>query len=135
MGKGVFVQKVEIIPKEIFWNNKRIKFKEAWLEKQSKIEYSLLFFKREIIGTKDKLCFTLNDNDVINKSSRLFFVIGDSGKGVDMQLSGDSVVFETDIDINELSLIQMSLIDNWKQDRKKDITIKVRTTEKTKGST
>jgi len=115
-----------IEPKVIEYKGHRIEFGEAWVEKRSKPSWFLVWIPYRQIKKGYKLCLTLKSGD---QESGGWFVIGDRGRSFGGSFSKGRPVLYTETlgqkdedDIIPTSL-QMSLIDNWKDPRPKNLTI------------
>ena len=122
-----------IEPKEIDYKGQRIEFGEAWVEKRSKPSWFLVWIPYRKIVKGYELCFTIKTgNELFRKFPSPWFVIGDRGKGVGSIILNpaplNGVLFWESIgekDAGEIipPSLEMSLIDNWKDPRPKNIKV------------
>ncbi|MES2838042.1 MAG: hypothetical protein V4667_11000 [Bacteroidota bacterium] len=120
--KNAFVRQLTIRPGFLKKDNLEIEFNECWIEQQTRIEYSWLFFKN-YIGTGDyNLCFNLKKNYPDMTFVDYFFVHQD-GHAFALNGSGNSNVFDHRVDKNLSGQIKISLVTGWKEKRDTSITI------------
>jgi hypothetical protein len=116
-----------IEPKVIDYKGHSIEFGEAWVEKRTKPSWFLVWIPYRKIMKGYELCFTLKSGD---QELVGWFVIGDRGRGVGLHgfSKGNPVLFAESLGEKDEEEVlpassQMSLIDNWKDPRPKNLTI------------
>ena len=115
-----------IEPKVIDYKGQKIEFGEAWVEKRSKPEWFLVWIPYRKIVRGYELCFTLKTGD---QALDGWFVIGDRGRSLGTISSKNTTkLFSESLGLKDADEIipdslEMSLIDNWKEPRPKNLTI------------
>lgn len=122
---GVFIKSIKIKPKIYYYLNNVIEFTESWMERKSKIKYSFLFKKKVVFKDKKIICFKTNNNNFFKLFPKVFFVINDLNEGVSIQNRQGDITFYYELPDNNLDNLHMSLLENWKKPREKDIKIVV----------
>ncbi len=118
-----------IEPKVIDYKGQRIEFGEAWVEKRSKPSWFLVWIPYRKIVNGYELCFTLKSGDQLFGKTRPWFVIGDRARGLGvLSFKNTQTLFTESLGENHADEIiptslEMSLIDNWKDPRPKNIKI------------
>ena len=106
--RGTFVCEVEIIPDSLAFAGEKITFEPAWLERRPGGDYVL--------------CFRIDKGkDVFKKPSSPFFVSGDRDASLEERHSRDFLQVIEWLASDDLSTVRASLIQSWKEERKKDI--------------
>ena len=112
--KQAFVRELKISPKEFEKDKMNIKFNECWIEKQTKIKYSWLFFSKYYETGKYRLCFTLKNKFFDNTLPSHFFT-DQNKKSFGSMSSVEKQVFERFIDKNSKEEIEISLVKSFNE--------------------
>lgn len=110
--KRSFVRELKINPKEFEKDKMNIKFNECWIEKQTRIKYSWLFFSKYYETGKYRLCFTLK-NKLLGNTLPSHFFIDQNKKSFGRMSSVEKEVFERFIDKNSKNKIKISLVKSF----------------------
>ena len=122
--KGSFVCELSAYPKNLEYDGLNIQFDQFWIEKQTKLKYSWVFFSNYYSTGKYRLCFNLK-----NKDSKLpfeYFFIDQNGKSLVMNGDGNKEVFNTFIEIDTFKQAKISLVKSFKESRLNSIIIKIK---------
>ena len=129
--RGLFKSNANIEPKSISVGDNVIDFNESWFESRKKTTFEYVWFEKARPVDGIKFCFTLKNDDKHLKTDgkRIYFVIEDMGKGVGINYKPECIVFSYTFNETENENFRMSLIDNWQENRQKNIYVKSINTE------
>lgn len=116
--KGAYVRKLRIEPKIIKQDSLSVEINECWIEQQTQLKYSWLFFSKYYGTGKYRLCFNLK-NKFHHMNVLSYFFVNQSGKAFTLNSSGNKEVFDTFIEKKAKGQIKVSLIKSWKESRDK----------------
>ncbi|MFN3969701.1 hypothetical protein, partial [Flavobacterium sp.] len=122
---GAFVRELSIKPNGIKQDSLSVEFNECWIEQQTKLKYSWLFFS-EYYGTgKYRLCFNLK-NKFHGKNTLSHFFVEQNGQSFTQNSSGENEVFNIFVEKEATGQIKVSLVKSWKEPRDKYVVINLR---------
>ena len=122
-------------PTAFDYKGQRIEIGEAWVEKKSCPRHFLVWIPYREIKTGYELCFKLKEGEKTLRKNNAFFVIGDRGRSFEersfsknipslfVESLGESNTPEDYQSEVIPSSIDISLIDNWKHPRPKNIKV------------
>ena len=120
--KGAFVKELNCTPNQIEKYGLKIGVNECWIEQQTKLEHSYLFF-REFKGTgKFRFCFNLKEK-FPDRNALSYFFVDQNGKSFVMNGSGNMETFSTSIDKNRKEQIKINLVKSFKEPEDKIVTV------------
>ena len=116
--KGVFVRELNISPKMIekYW--RKIRFNECWIEKQTRLQHSFLFFDKYQATGKYRLCFNLKEK-FPDRNGLSYFFINQNGESFTINSSGNSEVFNSFIDKNRKEKVEVNFVKSFQEPKDK----------------
>jgi hypothetical protein len=120
--KGAFIRELKFSPYEIEKYGLKIQFKECWIEQQTKLEHSYLFFYKYIATGKYRICFNLKEKFPDRNGLSYFFIV-ENGKSFTMNGSGNIETFSTSIEKNRKEPIKINFVKSYKEPEDKIVIV------------
>ncbi|MBC5864684.1 hypothetical protein [Flavobacterium turcicum] len=121
--KGAFVRELKFSPNEIEKYGLKIQFNECWIEQQTKLEHSFLFFEEYKPTGKYRMCFNLKEKLPEINTLLSYFFINQNGKSFEKNGSGNLEVFSASIDKNRKEQIKINFVKSFKEPEEKIVTV------------
>ena len=122
---GAYIRELRVEPKIIKQDSLSVEINECWIEQQTKLKYSWLFFSKYYGTGKYRLCFNLK-RKLPNDKALSYFFVNQNGEAFGLNSSADREVFDTFIQKEATGQIKVSLVKSWKEPRDKYIMIDLR---------
>jgi hypothetical protein len=123
--KGAFIKELSCTPNKIEKYGLKIEFNKCWIEEQTKLEHSYLFFSKFSRTGKYRFCFNLKEK-FPDRNALSYFFVDEKGKSFAMSSSGNIETFSTSINKNRKEQIKINFVKSFKEPEDKIITVNVK---------